>query len=138
MDPADDEEEAWCAERREDVIEYLRGQEVAHRGVGEVPAWFVTPVLSIWAVESQQAPGWVGWWVICGDLPTDYCSADNCHHPRLAMRRIAEAWIAAIDRTPADASEIDDLGLSVDLSPDLRSRAEFMLTLSADDAQWLE
>jgi len=35
---------------------------------------------------------WVGWWVICGDLPTGYVSAAKIKHPREAMRAFAERW----------------------------------------------
>ena len=71
MDPANADEETWCAERRNDAVQYLRNQRLDHGAVGEVPAWFAVPYISIWAIESRKVPGSVGWWVISGDLPTD-------------------------------------------------------------------
>lgn len=138
MDPIDADEEAWCAKRRMAVIEYLRGQRLDHGAVGEVPAWFVAPYVSIWAIESLKSPGWVGWWVISGDLPTDYCSAQDCRHPRLAMKRFAEEWTSAIEQThPGDAT-IGETGLSVSLLPLLKTRADLLLKFSADDNLWAE
>jgi hypothetical protein len=85
-------EERWCAERRRDLIDYLSGQGVQHGEVGSWPAWHVAPYVSIWAIESLRTPGDVGWWAICGDLPTDYISAAAIGRPREAMRAFAENW----------------------------------------------
>lgn len=138
MDPADSDEEAWCAERRVQVSEYLRGQGVDHGEIGEVPAWFVAPIMSIWAIESLKSPGSVGWWVICGDLPTDYCSASDCRHPRLAMKRIAERWREEIAATPPDAPTIGETGLNVELMPLLEGRATVLLEIVDDETAWPE
>lgn len=66
-----DKEEHWCKAQRLQVIEYLSSQSLLHGEVGEWPAWDVYPYVSIWAVESIKRPGFVGWWAIAGDLPTD-------------------------------------------------------------------
>ncbi len=79
-------EEQWCQERRAQVEAYLQHQRVEHGRVGEWPAWHVAPHVSLWAIESKVRPDWVGWWAICGDLPTDYVSAANIKHPREAVR----------------------------------------------------
>ena len=134
MDPVDAEEEDWCAEQRLNVVRYLHGLRIEHGAVGEVPAWFVSPYVSIWAVESLKAPGWVGWWVISGDLPTDYCSAKDCRHPRLAAKQIAERWLDQAALTAPTGATIGDMGLPASLLPDLRSRADALLAMVAKDA----
>lgn len=138
MDPTDADEEAWCLERRNEVIAYLSNQPVRVGEVGEVPAWFTAPLASIWAIESLKSPGSVGWWAISGDLPTDYCSAHECHHPRLAMRRFAEQWRTALDRTRPEQQTIDDLGLPISLAPLLQARADLLIRFSNDDGLWVE
>ena len=90
-DPA--QEKKWCEERRAEVAAYLKGEGVVHGRVGEWPAWHVAPYVSIWAIESAVRPKWVGWWVICGDLSTDYVSAETIKHPRDAMRAISKRWL---------------------------------------------
>jgi hypothetical protein len=70
-------EERWCEQQRVAVNEYLQSQGVKHGRVGDWPAWHVAPYVSIWAIESVNRPEWIGWWVICGDLPTDYISASD-------------------------------------------------------------
>ena len=136
MDPANAAEETWCAERRDQARGYLRSQDLDHGEIGEVPAWFVVPHLSIWAIESLQTPDSVGWWVICGDLPTDYCSADNCLHPRLAARRMARSWLDAIASTKPGDTHIGASGLDASLIPLLQVRAALLLDFSADDSNW--
>jgi Domain of unknown function (DUF4826) len=75
-------EEQWCQERRAQVEEYLLSEGVEPGRIGEWPALHVAPYVSVWAVESRSRPEWVGWWVICGDMLTDYVSAAQIKHPR--------------------------------------------------------
>ena len=132
-----EEEEAWCAERRAQAVEYLRDQGVQHGEVGEWPAFHMAPFVSIWVVESLRASGAVGWWVICGDLPSDYCSsADGCTNPRRAMRRFAEQWLTELATTSEGAPTIGETGLPADFADLLRGRAEFLLQMVADDEIW--
>jgi hypothetical protein len=133
-------EEHWCAERRVEVTEYLARQRVEHGEVGSWPAWHVAPYVSIWAIESLLAPGDVGWWAICGDLPTDYVSAANVEHPREAMLTFADTWgeaaacmlnggspIGATFGPPEQSSE---------LAPLLQKRADLLRRFSGDDSFW--
>lgn len=83
-------EEQWCEERRAEVTAYLQRERVEHGRVGEWPAWHVAPYVSIWAIESKKRVDSIGWWVICGDVPTDYVSATHMKHPRDVMRAIAK------------------------------------------------
>ena len=138
VDPANAAEETWCAERRDQARGYLRSQDLDHGEIGEVPAWFVVPHLSIWAIESLQTPDSVGWWVICGDLPTDYCSADGCRHPRQAAKRIARSWLEAIASTKPGDKHIGTSGLDASLILLLQVRAKLLLDFSADDSNWAE
>ena len=86
------EEEAWLNARRSDVASYLKSEGVAHGEIGEDPAWHLWPYVSVWAIESLKSPGWVGWWVACGDHPTDYVSAKDIKDPRSVLRAIGERW----------------------------------------------
>lgn len=85
-------EEHWCGERRKDVSEYLAREGLKHGEIGSWPAWHVVPYVSLWTIESLLAPGNVGRWAICGDLPTDCLSASAAKHPRKAMLAFANTW----------------------------------------------
>ena len=133
-------EERWCAEQRNQVIEYLVREAVAHGRVGEWPAWHVAPYAAIWAIESKSLPGTVGWWVICGDLPTDYISGNGNPHPRNAMQAIAERWHEAAElmsqgKTPSGFS-IGSPSESLELAPLLAARAELLSKWADDPEIW--
>lgn len=133
-------QEEWCAAIRSEVLAYLARERVRHGGVGEWPAWHVAPIVSVWAIESPSRPGHVGWWVICGDLPTDYVSAANIKNPRDAVRVIAERWLAYVEgvRTgkPPEDYSIGVGTQSKDLVPLLESRAKMLSKWTEDDFVW--
>ena len=133
------EQDAWCDARREDVIEHLAQQEgLTHGEVGDWPAWHFAPYVSLWAVESVASPGMVGWWAIAGDVPTDYCSAADCQHPRLAVARIAETWLDAVANTEPGAETLAGTSLAASLGPTVAGRAALLLKMAADDSAWTE
>ena len=133
-------EEQWCEERRAQVTAYLQGEGVEHGRVGEWPAWHVVPYVSVWAIESKKRPERVGWWVICGDLPTDYVSAQGIKHPRAAVKSIAEAWREQARLMAAEETHPDiRLGRPEDwasLGPLLAARASMLLEWANDDSVW--
>ena len=128
----DNELDEWVTNERRKVVDYLRAQEgLTHGDIGEWPAWRLATRISVWAVESVTQRGAIGWWVICGDLPTDYCSGGpDCRIPRAAVRKIVQSWQGALaqyrhgDRT------------SGELAPLLRTRVDALSELLADDAEW--
>jgi hypothetical protein len=140
-DYEDPEVEArWFAEQRSEVLVYLHREGVQHGVVGEVPAWSVSPYVSVWRVGSKSTPGSVGWWVICGDCPCDYVSASDAHNSREAVKAIASLWqekaayMTRGERHPAfviGSGENDE-----ELAPLLASRAELLLEWVEDDEVW--
>jgi len=133
-------EEHWCGERRRTVTEYLAKESLDHGEVGSWPAWHVVPYVSIWAVESLLAPGYVGWWVICGDLPTDYLSAATIKHPRKAMLTFADTWkeVAGcmVKGVPHPSISIGPSGPNPELASLLQSRSDLLRQFAEDDSLW--
>jgi hypothetical protein len=143
--PDDDDpafEERWCAERRGAIADYLQREKVDHGEIGEWPAWHVAPYVSIWAIESKKSPGWVGWWAISGDLPSDYISAEKIKHPRQALRAIAERWLEVASHMKAGKQHPTRTVRNLDpsnqreLAPLLQERGELLLKYSNDDSCW--
>jgi hypothetical protein len=139
-DPAVDEE--WCTAARAEVTSYLAIEGVDHGEVGQRPAWHVAPVVSVWAIESRARPGHVGWWVLYGDLPTDYVSGAEIDHPREAIRSIAQRWQAHSTTKKFGGAIADthygDGPLSEELAPLLQSRARTLSNWADDDKFWNE
>ena len=136
------DEDLWHAACRIRVADYLKDQGVVHGRLGEGPAWSVPRVISLWAVESVRAPGRVGWWVLCGDGPTDYVSSKDIRSPREAVRAIAQRWQVACGylargEAPPDF-ELGSPDSRRQLAPLLESRAELLLQWVAEDAIWSE
>ena len=133
-------EEDWVLSMRRKVEEYLREQTLSYTNVGEWPAWHVAPATSIWAVESKEKPGWVGWWVVCGDHPTDYVSLKNIKHPRAALREVCARWREIIkdpDRDVARSSTtLGRNGESGSLAIQLKSRIRLLEDWAANDEIW--
>ena len=134
--------ERWCAEQRQVATEYLKSQPVRFGELGEWPAWHVAPYVSVWAVESIAAPGKVGWWVICGDLPTDYASGAGMPDPRGAVAEFAKRWnevASAMERGEEHASlSVGAPDDAAELAPLLKSRAQLLSTWVRDDSVWDE
>ena len=133
-------EEKWHAERRVEAIEYLEREGVLHKRVADQPAWSVAPYVSLWAVESSAIPDTVGWWVICGDLPSDYVSASAARTPREALRAISILWAEAAEymqRGEAHPTFRIGSGERADeLAPLLASRAALLLDWVDDAELW--
>ncbi len=138
-------EERWCEQQRAIVKGYLQSQGVKHGRIGKSPAWHVAPYVSIWAIESLIRPEWIGWWVICGDLPTDYILASDIEppqHPRKALKAIAERWLRYVNETkkgkkPKNYS-IGKPELFEKLAPLLVKRADLFVEWAQDDSLWEE
>jgi hypothetical protein len=135
-------EERWCTEQRDHVEEYLKAQNVVHGEIGEWPAWHVPPYVAVWAIESRKNPGWVGWWAISGDVPTDYISAEKVKHPREAMRIFSEVWgevsgymLRGEHHPTIRIGKEEDWPVLGDL---LKRRSELLAQFADDDSAWEE
>lgn len=131
-------EKKWCDEHRMYVIEYLEKEGVNHGKVGEIPSWDVIPYTSIWAIESKKFPGSVGWWVVCGDHPTDYVSSKDIKNPRKAYEAIANQWLDVCNRKDKKAEHPT---VKIELKDKeqiqmLRQRAETFLAWVEDESNW--
>jgi hypothetical protein len=130
----------WCGERRRAVTEYLAKEALAHGEVGTWPAWHVAPYVSIWAIESLRAPGYVGWWVISGDLPTDYLSAATIKHPRKALLAFSETWREVAEYMqkglPHPHITIGPSEQDPELASLLQKRSNVLRQFAEDDSVW--
>ena len=141
---ADDaKEQRWCAAQRAIVASYLEAEGLEHGEIGEWPAWHVVPIVAVWVVESLARPGRIGWWVISGDVPTDYRSASAVaqpQHPRTALQVFATAWLAQARAAPAPTgatrAPAGRLALTEETSSMLESRANLLLKWADDDELW--
>ena len=78
--------------------------------------------------------------MVCGDLPTDYVSADEIKHPRDALASFAERWQEVADYMSRGQSHptirIGSGEHAEELAPLLEARAELLHRFAADDSYW--
>lgn len=136
-------EQRWCDEQQKIVADYLRSQKFKHGQIGEWPAWHLFPYVSIWAIKSLKRPERIGWWAICGDLPTDYiyvADVDPPQHPRKAMRVFADNWLKVVqawrEGREIENTRIGDSSSHGELGPLLESRATLLMEWANDDSLW--
>ncbi len=141
-DPSNEVDEHWCAAQRGQVLTYLSDEGFKSPAVGEWPAWHITPLVSVWAVESIERPGSVGWWAVSGDFPTDYTTCSVHCHPRQAIREIGARWRDAAanwaDGKPAEGFGLRNPEQERELASSLAARAQLFLDIAADDDNWKE
>jgi len=130
-------EESRIEEHRKEVEDYLQRERVGHLGTGEYPAFHVYPCVALWAVQSKKSPGWVGWWAISGDLPTDHISSSEGRHPREAMRAFSRHW-RDVSASMLRGQEHPDCSIGTpdqwpELGDLLRRRAEILQTYADDE-----
>ena len=134
------DEDGWVAEQRGMVLAYLQREGIQHGEVGEWPAWHLLPYLAVWAIESFAARGRVGWWVISGDVPTDYVSFGDADHPREVMRHFARQWAEVssfmLRGEPHPENTIGPPDQWPELSDLLQRRAELLRRYANDDSLW--
>jgi hypothetical protein len=88
----DGEFKEWVTKERKKVEFYLSKHGIENPNVGPRPAFEIAPHFAIWAVESKQISGKIGWWAFSGDCPTDYVSEDGKCHPRNALKLLLDNW----------------------------------------------
>jgi len=131
---------AWCDQQRVVAADYLARQQIRFGELGDWPAWHVAPYVAVWAVESVVSPGKVGWWVITGDLPTDYASGDGVPDPRTAVAKFAKTWSeAAASMERGEEPEEVTVGRpenAKQLGALFRARAQILTGWSRDASLW--
>jgi hypothetical protein len=133
--------DAWCSELRTEIEVYLSSEGYEHGKILEWPAWNVAPHVAVWAIESVTQPGYVGAWVLCGNLPMDYIAGDNLKSPREAMAAIASRWQELIDNMRSGKST-DGVVIETGTEPEqmvamMESRVGVLRELVDDNEAWL-
>ena len=141
-DISDEDDADWVAAVRMRVEDYLTRENVDHFGVAEWPEFYVSPYLALWSVQSKAAPGKVGWWVISGDVPTDYITSCNAKSPRAALFEIIALWTKASNEMIQGKQSPDyKLGNPKDwpkLGELLRKRVDILQSFASDDEFWAD
>ncbi|MFT4512400.1 MAG: hypothetical protein ACI89X_003388 [Planctomycetota bacterium] len=133
--------DAWCLALRSEIGVYLKSEGYEHGKILDWPAWNVAPHVAMWAIESPTQPGYVGAWVLCGNLPMDYIAGDDLKSPREAMTAIAARWQELIDNLrvgkPTDGVVIESDGAPEQTVAMMESRVSVLRELIDDEEAWI-
>ncbi len=134
------EDEIWCGQRRAQVTAHLKSERLKHRDLADWPAWHVAPIVSVWAVEKQNATDEIVCWVVCGDVPTDTISAQRATTPRAAVRAFATKWHDAASQmanaNPAKKQASAKRERAHELALFLEVRSRQLTDWANDDSMW--
>jgi len=132
-------EAAWLTEQRTHAEQYLREQRVPFGRVADRPAWHLAPYIALWPVLGPRT-GEIQYWVIVGDLPADFLSADAAAQPRRAIASFAERWQGVargmLEGRKHPTIEIGQLESSAELGDLLWRRANLLAEFARDDQYW--
>jgi hypothetical protein len=134
--------DAWCVELRTEIGVYLTSEGYEHGKILEWPAWNIAPHVAMWAIESPTQPGYVGAWVLCGNLPMDYIEGDSLGTPRQAMSAIAARWQELIDNMKS-GKPTEGVVIETGVEPEqmvamMESRVSVLRQLVEDGDAWIE
>ncbi len=133
--------DAWCSELRTEIEVYLSSEGYEHGQIFDWPAWNVAPHVAMWAIESATQPGYVGAWVLCGNLPMDYIEGDSLGTPRQAMSAIAARWQELIDNMklgkPTEGVVIETGADPEEMIAMMESRVGVLRQLVEDADAWI-
>lgn len=136
----------WLEEQREHVVEYLANEEATfdciEYCVPDEPDFDVAPYLAVWPVMHPDNPDYVQYWVISGDLPTDYVSSRDAADAREVLLHFSESWaeVAACMRVGQEHPSITMAPPEMwpTLAPLLEARSEILREYAEDDSIWEE
>lgn len=145
-DDYDDEEvfAGWLEEQRNRVLEYLEAESFTpdqmEGCVPEGPDFCVAPYVAVWPVMNGRDSDDVAYWVISGDLPTDYVSSEGIEDARGVLAYFAERWteVAECIKSGEEYPEVDT-GPREDWPAQaaiLEERANSLRALAEDDTVW--
>ena len=128
-------EEEWLDEQQEVAYQYMKKTGTNYGSIEHTPSFFVSPYVAVWAVESAKSPGEIGWWIITGDLPTDYISSSGVSSAREALIAFARSWSNSVNMYKN--GKVDStITLSDETAELLESRAKILTEWAYDESLW--
>ena len=129
----------WFAGQRSQADEYMHGQRALFGSVETQPAWAVAPYVAIWRALGSRS-GEPAYWVITGDLPTDFLPSSAADSPRAAATAFAERWRSVagymLNGRKHPTITIGSGDESAELGSLLQSRADTIANWALNDDYW--
>lgn len=83
------EQQEWVREQYQSATKYLAQKGLITHSVADKESRVLVPILAVWKLTMTDNSQY---WVICGDLPTDYSNIGVAPNAREAIRHFALKW----------------------------------------------
>jgi len=127
-DMTPEEQKQWVREQYQVATKYLAEQGLVTDSVLVEESRYIVPIVAVWKLKAINGQYF---WVICGDLPTDFSKVDVAKNPRDAIRHFSFKWQMQAENLFKAAKQEQ-----TDFAELLVSRAEGLYSLYEDDKFW--
>ncbi len=85
----EERKQQWIKEQYQIATKYLAEKGIVTKSVIVEESRYLVPLLALWKLTSMDGKRF---WVLCGDLPSDYSSVDVAPNAREALRHFSLKW----------------------------------------------
>lgn len=125
--------QAWVREHFQKANRFLAEKGVIPEKVIMEESRFLAPFVAIWKLESKQ-PKKQTYWVMSGDLPSDFVEASVAPNAREALRHFSMMWQMKAENLKQSGVTSDPT--QAQFAALLISRAESLYKLYNDEKMW--
>ncbi len=125
--------QAWVREHFQKANRFLAEKGVLPSKVIDQDCRYLAPLLAIWKIEAKQ-PKQQTFWVMSGDLPTDYVDVSVAATARDAIRHFSLMWQLKAENLIQSGAVKDPT--QAQFAQLLVSRAESLFQIHNDDKLW--
>lgn len=128
----DDQEKLgdWVREQFQKANKYLAENGVLFQSVVMEDSRYLAPYLAVWKIQANDGKYY---WVISGDLPTDFALQKHANDAREAIRHFSLNWQMKAENIRQSGTKENTQLAFADL---LQTRAEDLYAMFSDEKLW--
>lgn len=127
---SEEELQQWVREQFQHANKHLAENGVLFESVNTEECRYLAPFVAVWKIKSTDGKQW---WVVSGDLPTNYMSVSAAKTAREAIRHFSFAWqMKADDLIAKHAND----PMQQEFANLLINKAENLYRVQEDDSLW--
>ncbi|OFC70060.1 DUF4826 family protein [Alteromonas confluentis] len=127
----EEESAAWVREQWQHANMFLAEKGVIPSTLNHKESRYLIPVLALWKITGEDNKTY---WVINGELPTDFMLVENAPDARDAMRHFALKWQVQAANTLENSESSAQQRSQADF---LQNRAESLYRFYEDESLWV-
>jgi hypothetical protein len=120
----------WAREQFQKANKHLAENGILFKSVVAEDSRYLAPLCAVWKIDTNEGKQF---WVISGDMPSDYLPLSNAEDARTAIRHFSMKWqmqAETIRRQVTDKTQLDYAQL-------LETKAEALYEMHASNKLWV-